>query len=373
MGSAPPESKLFEPLQIGNLKLSSRVAMAPLTRFRADDNHSILPFAQDYYGQRASVPGTLLISEATLISKDAGGYNNVPGIYTQEQIDAWKAVTEAVHQRGSYIYLQLWALGRVADPNVKKAEGSGDVVSSSAVPYENGATVPRELTEDEIKQYIQDYASAAKAAIEAGFDGVEIHAANGYLIDQFIQDTCNQRTDQWGGSVEMRARFALEVTKAVVDAVGAEKTGIRLSPFSTFQGMKMVDPYPQFGYIVDQLKAYKLAYLHLVESRVSGNADTEGTEKIDPLLEKYANTSPVLLAGGFKPDSAKRAVDEEYRDYDVVVVFGRYFIQNPDLVYRLEKGISLTPYDRDTFYVPKSAKGYIDQPFSEEWQKEHAQ
>lgn len=346
--------------------------MAPLTRFRASDEHAILPIAQDYYEQRASVPGTFIISEATLISKKASGYPNVPGIWDHEQIDAWKAVTDRVHKKGSYIYLQLWALGRVASPETKKSEGTGDVVSSSPTPYQDGAPVPRELKEEEIQEYIQDYASAAKAAIQAGFDGVEIHGANGYLIDQFTQDTCNKRTDKWGGSIENRARFAIEVTRAVVNAVGAEKTGIRLSPFSTFQGMKMADPIPQFTYLIEQLKTFKLAYLHLVESRITGNADIEATEKITPLVETYGKTSPVLVAGGFKPDSAKTAVDVEYKDHDVVIVFGRYFIPNPDLVYRIERGIPLTQYDRDTFYNAKESKGYIDWPFSEEWVKEHS-
>lgn len=372
MGAAPPQSKLFEPLQIGNMKLSTRIVMAPLTRFRAGDDHAILPIAQEYYEQRACVPGTFIVSEATVISAKAGGYPNVPGIYNQQQIDAWKAVTDRVHKAGSYIYLQLWALGRVASPETKQAEGTGDVVSSSPTPYDPNAPVPRELTEDEIHEYIHDYASAAKAAIQAGFDGVEIHAANGYLIDQFTQDTCNKRTDKWGGSVENRARFALQVTKAVVDAVGADKTGIRLSPFSPFQGMKMADPLPQFNYLVEQLRALKLAYLHLVESRVTGNADIEATEKLDPLIQTYNNASPVLLAGGFKPDSAKRAVDEEYKDTDAAIVFGRYFIPNPDLVYRLRNDIPLQQYDRDTFYVPKSPKGYIDWPFSEQFEKERA-
>ena len=177
MGSAPQHSKLFEPLQLGDVQLSNRIALAPLTRFRAEDDHVIMPLAEEYYEQRACVAGTLLVTEATIISPQAGGYKNVPGIYTQEQINAWKSVTKRVHDKGSHIYMQLWALGRVADPSVKETEGSGDVVSSSAVPYQEGATVPRELQEQEIEQYIQDYATAAKNAIEAGFDGVEIHAA----------------------------------------------------------------------------------------------------------------------------------------------------------------------------------------------------
>lgn len=361
-------SRLFEPLKVGNIELKNRVAMAPLTRFRANEKHEILPIAAQYYGQRACVPGTLIISEATLISKQAGGYDNVPGIWTQGQIDAWKLVTKAVHEKGSYIYLQLWSLGRTADPEYNKRNGLA-IKSSSATPIDKDSVVPEEMTAEDIKQSINDYAQAAKNAIEAGFDGVEIHGANGYLVDQFLQDVCNKRTDTYGGSVENRSRFAVEVTQAVVEAVGAERTGIRLSPYSEFQGMKMKDPLPQFTDILKRLNAFNLAYAHLVEARVAGNYDVEDCESLDPLLPHYTGT--LLIAGGFKADSAKRLVDE-HKDRDIVVVFGRYFISTPDLVFRLQKGIDFNPYDRDTFYIPQSEKGYIDQPFSKEWEEAQA-
>ncbi|OSS54439.1 hypothetical protein B5807_00374 [Epicoccum nigrum] len=361
------DSRLFKPLKVGSIELKNRVAMAPLTRFRASDSHAILPFAAEYYGQRASIPGTLLITEATLITGQHGGYPNVPAIETQEQIDAWKAVTEAVHKKGSFIYLQLWALGRVANKEFAQSQGI-TVKSSSATQLSEEYDVPKEMSVEEIKETVGAYAQAAKNAIEAGFDGVEVHAANGYLIDQFLQDTCNKRTDKYGGSVENRSRFAVEVTQAVVDAVGADRTGIRLSPFSEFQGMKMADPIPQFSDLVKKLNNLNLAYLHMVESRVSGNADVEGYESLNPLYALYTS-SPLLIAGGFEADSARKLVDEELKDRDVVVVFGRYFISTPDLVFRLEKGIDLNPYDRDTFYVPKSEKGYTDYSFSEEFKK----
>ena len=361
------DSRLFQPLKVGSIELKNRVAMAPLTRFRASDSHAILPFAAEYYGQRASVPGTLLISEATLISGQHEGYPNVPAIETQEQIDAWKKVTEAVHKEGSFIYLQLWALGRVANKDFAAAHGI-TVKSSSATQLSDDLAVPKEMTVDEIKETVGAYAQAAKNAIAAGFDGVEIHAANGYLVDQFLQDTCNKRTDNYGGSIENRSRFAVEVTQAVVDAVGADRTGIRLSPFSEFQGMKMKDPVPQFSDIIKKLNTLNLAYLHMVESRVSGNADVEGYDSLKPLLPLYTS-SPLLIAGGFRADSARRLVDEEHKDRDIVVVFGRYFISTPDLVFRLEKGIDFTPYDRDSFYIPKSEKGYTDYPFSEEFKQ----
>ncbi|PNS17006.1 NADH oxidase [Sphaceloma murrayae] len=362
-------SRLFSPLQIGPLTLSSRLIMAPLTRFRADDAHVPLPFVKDYYVQRACVPGTLLITEATFISPAAGGYPNVPGIYNQAQIDAWKEIVDAVHEKGSYIYLQLWALGRAAKAGVLKEEIGGDVVSASDVAIKGGDT-PRALTEDEIWGYVKDYATAAKNAVQgAGFDGVEIHGANGYLVDQFLQDGSNTRTDAWGGSVEKRSRFGVEVTKAVVEAVGADKVGIRLSPWSEFQDMKMKEPIPQFSHILGELKKMKLAYMHVVESRISGSADIEATDKNEFVFDIW-DVSPVLVAGGFKPDSAKRLVDDEFKDKELAVVFGRYWISTPDLVYRIKKGIELTPYDRKLFYQPKKPDGYIDYPFSEEFLKE---
>lgn len=342
--------------------------MAPLTRFRASDEHVHGDLALEYYTQRASVPGTLIFTEGTFISPRAGGYGNVPGIYNQAQINAWKKITDAVHAKGSYIFCQLWAMGRAAVPEIVRKEAGEDAfVSSSAIPMEVGGPEPKELNEEEIWAYIEDYANGARNAIKAGFDGVEVHCANGYLIDQFIQDTCNKRTDTWGGSVENRSRFALEATKAAVGAIGAERVGVRLSPFSSFQGMKMTDPVPQFSHLVERLKDLKLGYLHMVESRISGSATVETTEKIDFALKIWGKTSPVLVAGGFEPDSAKR-VTEEYPDNDVAVVFGRYFISNPDLPFRIEKGLPVTKYDRDTFYKAKSPDGYVDYPFSKEWE-----
>lgn len=357
-------SRLFTPLKVGNVTLDNRVAMAPLTRFRADDNHVPLPMVTEYYAQRASVPGTLILSEATLIHKQNGGYANVPGIYTQAQIDGWKSVTDAVHKKGSFIYMQLWALGRVADKAQAEKEGI-TITSSSANPLSSEYATPKELTVDEIKETVGRYAQAAKNAIEAGFDGVEIHGANGYLIDQFNQDTCNQRTDQYGGSVENRSRFAIEVTDAVVKAIGAERTGIRLSPFSPFQGMKMQDPIPQFTDLTTKLNKFGLAYVHFVESRVTGNADCEGSDNLDPFVNIW--NGPLLIAGGFRAESAKKLVDQQYANKDVVVVYGRYFISTPDLVYRLQKGIEFNEYDRDTFYNAGQTKGYTDYPFSQEF------
>ena len=346
--------------------------MAPLTRYRANDAHVHTSLATEYYTQRASVSGTLIITEATFISPRASGYANPPGIWNKDQIEAWKNITDAVHKKGSYIICQLWALGRAATPEiVRKEAGEKAFVSSSPIPIQAGDEAPRALEEEEIWAFIADYAQAAKNAIEAGFDGVEIHGANGYLVDQFTQDVSNHRTDAWGGSVEKRSRFGLEVAKAVVEAVGSEKVGIRLSPFSTFQGMKVADPITQFSHQIEGLKDLKLAYIHLVESRVAGSADIEPTEKVDPLLKVWGKSGPVLLAGGFQPDSAKRAVEEEYTGHDLIIVFGRHFISNPDLPFRIEKGLELTKYNRNTFYKAKSPEGYVDYPFSKEWEAQN--
>ncbi|KAE8378925.1 hypothetical protein BDV26DRAFT_280687 [Aspergillus bertholletiae] len=360
--------KLFTPVQVGRMQLSHRITMAPLTRFRNDDDHVPLPMMKEHYEQRASVPGTLLITEASLITPRAGGYPNVGAIWSDAQIAAWRTITDAVHAKGSYIFMQLWALGRVADPTSLQKDGY-DLVSSSAVPASPESPAPRPLTEDEIRSYIGDYAQAAKNAIAAGFDGVEIHGANGYLIDQFTQDTANQRTDSWGGSVENRARFALEVTKAVIEAVGADRTAIRFSPFSTYQGMRMADPVPQFEYLARKVKEFKLAYVHVVEPRISGSVDVDepGAESLDFFFRAYENASPVMVAGGFKADSAKEAVDSHYRDSVTLVAMGRPFTSNPDLPFKIKAGIPLRDYEREKFYLPKDPSGYTDYEFSEEF------
>ena len=375
------QSRIFQPLTLGKeIQLSSRLIMAPLTRYRATDSHVPNPLMATYYAQRACYPGTLLITEATFITARAGGFANAPGIWSPEQIDGWRLVTNAVHANKSYIFLQVFALGRTGNPDIlqKSPGGPYSVVSSSPTPLVKGSSGkanspdPPPLTPAEIDEYVEDYATAARNAIAAGFDGVEIHGANGYLIDQFTQDTCNKRTDFYGGSIENRARFGLEVTQAIVDAVGSHRVGIRLSPFSTFQGMKMESSkiIPQFTYLIQGLKKMNLAYIHAVESRISGAADVEATEQIDFIFPILQDHTPVFIAGGFTPASAHRAVDDEYREHEIGIVFGRYFISTPDLVYRVKKGLELSPYNRKTFYVPKSEEGYIDYPYSEEWMRE---
>jgi len=376
--SSSSSSNLFKPLTLSSAvkPLGHRIAMAPLTRFRADDDHvPITSLMAKYYAQRASsLPGGLIITEATFISPTAGGMANVPGIWNDAQAKAWKEITDAVHAQGGIIFLQLWSLGRAALQDVADKEGF-TIHSASDIPIpEEGSAKPKAMSVDEIKIRIKEYAAAAKNAVErAGFDGVEIHGANGYLIDQFTQDTSNNRTDEYGGSIENRSRFALEAIDAVVEAVGAERTGIRLSPWSKFQGMRMEDPVPQFSHLITKIKEkHQLAYLHFVQARVAGNK-TEGSEhdKQEESLDFAFDIwkGPVLIAGNLESDSAKYLVDKEYKDRDVIAVFGRYFISTPDLPFRVREGIELNPYDRDTFYLAKSPVGYIDQPFSKEFEK----
>lgn len=358
------ESRLFKPITIGNLKLAHRVGMCPLTRYRASDDHVPSPSSKEYYGQRASVSGTLIISEGTFISPQHGGYANVPGIYNADQIKAWREVTNAVHAKGSFIFCQLWALGRTADVEVAAREGI-EFKSSSNIAVDAERPNPTPLTVEEIKETVQQYAQAARNAIEAGFDGVELHGANGYLIDQFIQDVCNKRTDSYGGSVENRSRFAIEVSQAVCDAIGPERTGIRLSPWSVFNAMRMEDPTSQFLDVIQSLNPLKLAYVHLVEPRIAGGQDVEAADSLAFAIQ--AREGPVLLAGGYTPDTAQKLVDEDYPACDIVVMFGRYFISTPDLPFRIQKGLEFTKYNRDTFYTPKSPVGYTDYPFSTEF------
>jgi len=339
--------------------------MAPLTRLRANDDRVPVPLMKEYYGQRAAVPGTLIITEGTLISPSAcGGFANAPGIWSEDQVAAWRTITDEVHRKGCFIFCQLFAMGRAADVELATKEGI-DIVGPSAIPINEGAPIPRPMTIEEIKQSVQDFATAAENAIRAGFDGIECHGANGYLVDQFIQDVSNKRNDEYGGSVENRSRFIHDIMEAIVDAIGPERVGLRLSPWSLFQSMKMENPIPQFTNIIDKASQLNLAYLHLVESRVSGSEDHNGSEPLDFAYKLW--NGPFLVAGGYKLADAQKLVDEEYPDKDIVVIFGRYFVANPDLVYRFKEGLELNAYERKTFYVSSSAVGYVDYPFSAEY------
>ncbi|KAL5047103.1 hypothetical protein BDW71DRAFT_197154 [Aspergillus fruticulosus] len=368
-------SKLFTPLKVGTIQLAHRITLPPMTRFRVDEGHIPQDQVAEYYAQRAAVPGTLLITEATLISTRPGVYTHVPGLWSKEQIAQWRKVTDAVHAKGSFIYNQLWALGRVADPEATRREHGGSegrVIAPSAVPLDPSGEPPKEMSEEEIAGVIRDFATAAKNAIEAGFDGVEIHGANGYLVDQFIQKAANKRSDRWGGSVENRARFPLEVIRAVVDAIGAERTAIRYSPWSTFQGMGVdsdEEQIAQFGYLAQRTAEFKLAFVHLVEGRIAGNTETDenGARNLRFFFDAYGRAGPVMVAGGYVGETAREAADIHYKDDDVMIAIGRPWTANPDLPFKVKKGIPLRPYEREHFYTVRSPKGYIDYDFSEEF------
>ena len=362
------ESSLLKPLKIGNVEIKHRVAMAPLTRLRATPDHVPTPLMKEYYTQRASIPGTLIISEGTFISHAAcGGFALAPGIWTKDQIEGWKTITDEVHRKGSFIYCQLFGMGRAADSEVAANEGI-DIVAPSALAFEKwdgtNSPVPREMSLQEIQRTVKEFASAAENAIAAGFDGVEVHGANGYLLDQFLQDVSNHRQDNYGGSIENRSRLAYEVLKATSDAIGPERVGFRISPWSSFQGMKMSDPVPQFSDIVTKANSLKLAYLHVVEARISGASDVHSAESIDFAYKLWDNA--LLIAGGYTLEQAKKLVDEKYPHKDIVVVFGRLFLANPDLVFRFQNNLELNQYNRETFYS-NSGEGYVDYPWSAEY------
>ncbi|KXN83313.1 putative inactive dehydrogenase EasA [Leucoagaricus sp. SymC.cos] len=363
MPSIQSPSNLFKPRTINaQIQVKHRVVLAPLTRIRATKDHvPTLPLMKDYYSQRASTPGTLIIGEATMIDPRAGGIIHAPGIYTKEHIAAWKEVVDSVHSKDSYMFCQLWACGahniEESDPPAPSSSGN-----SPGPMQSSGATIP---------EYIQIYAAAAHNAVhEAHFDGVEIHAANGFLIDQFIQDVKSERkNDGYGGSVERRSRFALEVVRAVVEAVGsAQKVGIRLSPWSPYNGMGMPDPIPQFSHLVSSIKQEfpDFGYIHIIEPRVAADEDYEAGihrgRAANDFLRNIWSPKPYIASGGYNREEAIRRADERENE---LVAFGRRFIANPDLPVRLENDLPLNPYDRSTFYLTgdTTGRGYTDYPF----------
>jgi NADPH2 dehydrogenase len=359
-----PQSRLFKPLKIGDMDIQHRIGMAPLTRCRANHDRVPTPLMKEYYAQRCAVPGTLIISEGTFVSASCGGFPSAPGIWREDQVAAWKTITDEVHSRGCFMFCQIFAMGRAADFEVARKEGT-QIIAPSAIPIEEGAAVPRAMTIDEIQQIVLDFIEASKNAIRAGFDGVEIHGANGYLLDQFIQDVSNKRRDDYGGSVENRSRLLDEVIKAVVGAIGPKRVGLRLSPWSTFQGMRMDDPVPQFTDVIKKASQSDIAYLHLVESRTSGATDSDAQDRLDFAYDLW--NGPLLVAGGYTPLEAQKLVDESYPEKDIIVIFGRFFISNPDLIFRVKEGLKLSPYNRETFYALQSAVGYVDYPLSKEY------
>ncbi len=352
-------STLFDSLKIGQLELKNRIVMAPLTRSRANDTDGVpADFTADYYSQRAS--GGLLITEATNVSAMAKGYVRTPGIYDQKQIDGWKKIVDAVHAKGGKIFLQIFHTGRIALPDFLPGEQqpvAPSAVKAAGQNYTDSAgmkdfVVPCELTIDEIKATVQDFATAAKNGIEAGFDGIEIHGANGYLIQQFISTNVNKRTDEYGGTIENRARFLFEVVEAVTQAIGSERTGLRLSPGGEFNDIKEDDAEELYDYVVKKLNDHKLAYLHI------GTFDQN--RNWHPILRPIVE-SPYFAGVGFDKASGEKLLGENGAD---AIVYGKWFLANPDLPERFRRDASLNTPDEATFYTPGEV-GYTDYPFLE--------
>lgn len=363
---------LFSPVRLGAFQLRHGVIMAPLTRMRAAQPGD-LPneTGPTYYGQRAS-EGGLLISEGTQVSPFGKGYPATPGIYSPEQTAGWKKVTEAVHARGGLIVAQLWHVGRIS--HAKHQPGGVAPVSASAIKPEgqsltglsNGMEwedfqTPRALELSEIASIVAEYRRGAENAKAAGFDGVELHSANGFLLDQFLQDGCNRRTDRYGGSPENRSRLLLEVVEAVAGVFGSDRVGVRLSPYGTYNDMRDSDPSTLFSTVLRLLSPLGLAYVHLIEPRSTAAGVTDSPNGLAPRTAELFRRSfdgAMISAGGYDRQSAMDAVAQGLAD---AIAFGRLFISNPDLPHRLRLGAPLTPYDRSTFYGG-AEKGYIDYP-----------
>jgi N-ethylmaleimide reductase len=359
------KESLFSPLQIGALQLPNRIIMAPLTRMRAGAHSVPTALNARYYAQRASAG--LIISEGTAVSPDAHGYPSDPGIYTAEQIAGWRVVTDAVHERGGRIFSQIAHNGRNSHSSLRP-DGSVPVAPSAIVGnipaltrdfQQVEAETPRALEAAEIPVIVRTFRQAALNAIEAGFDGVELQGANSHLIEQFLEDGTNTRTDKYGGSHENRARFLLEIVAQVSAAIGADRLGVRLSPFGQYGGIHDSDPKGLFGFLIEELNQYRLAYLHLIEARGSEIGLT------DELHENAANNAvlfrssfngPLLSAAAYTPESAADAIVQKHAD---AIVFGRLFIANPDLVERIRGDSPLNAADRSTFYGG-AEHGYTD-------------
>lgn len=351
---------LFSPIKIGHYHLQNRIFMAPMTRCRSSDGNVPNEMMAHYYAQRASAG--LIITEATQISTRGIGYPHTPGIHTTAQVKGWKQVTKAVHEKGGRIFLQLWHVGRISHPAFHN--GQLPVAPSAIKPVGSIYTpegmkefvIPHPLSVDEIKNVVQDYVTGAKNAIEAGFDGVEIHGANGYLIDQFLRDGSNHREDAYGGSVENRAKFLLEIVRGIIAAIGSDKTGVRLSPSGTFNDMKDSDPLSHFSYICEILNEFDLAYLHIIDALEGDIRHGANVVELSVLREAYKG---VLLAnGGYTQERGTKTIQSGLAD---AVAFGARFLANPDLPERFKANAALNTPNPDTFYT-QGEQGYLDYP-----------
>jgi N-ethylmaleimide reductase len=366
--------KLFTPAQLGSLNLKHRVVMAPLTRSRSDQPGGIPGnMMVQYYSDRAS-DGGLIISEATNISLTARGWYGAPGIYTDQQIEGWEKIVKAVRHKGGHMFSQLWHTGRSSHSD--NQDGNTPVSASVDASYwedpSHLVSAPggwvqssphRALDISEIPGIVEDHRKAAARAKAACFDGVELHAANGYLPDQFLQDGSNRRTDAYGGSIENRSRFLLEVVEALTSVWGGGRVAVRIAPAGAWNHMRDSNPAALFTYVAQQLNRFGLAYLHIIEPRVKGNVTiNEGQGPIAAEQLRKVFKGKIIAAGGFQPDTAEAAIVNGVAD---AVAFGRHFVANPDLPLRIKEGVALTRYDRNTFYTFDSV-GYNDYPFANE-------
>ncbi len=360
--------QLFQPAQLGSITLANHVVMAPMTRNRATADHIPTDIMPLYYAQRASVG--LIITEGTAPSPNGEGYARIPGIHSAEQVAGWRAVTDAVHAEGGKIFIQMMHTGRVS--HASHLIGNAEVVAPSAVVaagqiYTDTAgmqdhTTPRAMTTAEVKQTIQEFVKAAENAVEAGFDGVELHAANGYLIEQFIAPNTNLRTDEYGGSVENRSRFVLEVAEATGKSIGFDKVGIRLSPYGVFNDIKPYDETDEtYQYLAEKLNELGLVYLHLVDHESMG-APAVPAHSVNAIRERFTGT--LILSGGYDVEGAEAALESGKAN---LVAFGRPVLATPDFVERSKIGAELNQPDYDTFYTP-GEKGYTDYLVLEEVQ-----
>jgi N-ethylmaleimide reductase len=362
---------LFSPVQIGPYQLGHRLVMAPLTRMRAE-KPSLAPrhLNAEYYAQRTT-PGGLIIAEASPVSATGFGSPGVPGIYNDQQIEGWRKVVDVVHAKGGVIFLQLWHVGRVSHSSFQPGgalpvapsavaispEFKASTADGKIVPYET----PRALETSEIGGVVDAFRQAARNALAAGFDGVEIHGANGYLIEQFLQSRSNQRTDQYGGGIENRVRLLMEITRGAIEVWGAHRVGVRLSPYGIANGSGEADPMPLYSHAIQSLNPLGLAYLHFIEPRSSGAGRAEVNWQNVPsamMLFRPIWKGILIAAGGFTGEAADAAIKAGHAD---AVAFGRIFISNPDLPRRLQRGFPLTPYNRKTFYGG-DVEGYTDYP-----------
>jgi N-ethylmaleimide reductase len=355
-------ASLYEPTRVGSIEVDNRIFLAPLTRNRSKDDFSPNDLAPEYYAQRAS--GGLLITEASQVSPEAIGYINTPGIYNDAQVAGWKKVTDAVHAAGGKIVIQLWHVGRISHTSLlpkQQAPLAPSAIRANAQTFVGAegmvdVSEPRAMSKEDIQRTIGDYRHAAECAKQAGFDGVEIHSANGYLLDQFLTDGANQRTDEYGGSLENRFRLLGEVIDAVMDVWPADKIGVRLSPTGKFNDTFDSDRLAIFSYVVEQLNRYGLAYLHIVEAFPGIENTDEEKQIVASVIGKWRGFH--IANGGYEKDSAEDLIASGKAD---AVAFGRSFLANPDLPKRLELGAEFNPVDESTLYGG-GAEGYTDYP-----------